>query len=680
MKKHFFTILLIITSFLLLPQTTKASFGDLRYEVTEIIANGDKITINGWAFIHRTNNYITVYKNNVNKEENKIVTDGGQQVKIIAKLNDTEIVKDNKVVRGTNGWVDYNFYYQHFTQKQGDTLDIIEGVYNNGIDGKGDHNNKCNETYYLSQCYYQDVYFSVTFDLSKYKLQNINNLSFEIAVTNNSFNKKINDVNEVKGKSTIVNYKNKLWVKEDMIVTDATKISTENSNYEITKEYNNEVEFIAEQAVLQKSKEYGCTGEEYTVCGKNDNNTTSIFSKTGIKNGGSICIKTGSIYNNCYHPGNSSKDDAFATWVKPTGYFSLKIEVPKKCDVDDPKNKKLECNNSLKLASTCDELTIKANDGNNITIADVKINEIGTLTNVLTPKTIFSGGGIKYGVIYYNTLSWKINSLNCINNNGNKCNGNNIINKQMENRIKKIEDFKKSIKIDKATFGGTNIEGLSITCEEIRNIDYKASENSLTTICTIFLPKSELEEYTGKVKYGEGEDKGINNKYYTPQNKNGSYLMFMSLQGLNRLSDKSLIDDSAENGTKWTGDWKITTTENDACKVNLYDKKHEGKDYAYRPININDPFPNRNAGANWYEWYKISNNKKRLEDSYNESKLEYQVKLDAKKIRKYNEDKAVENYLSWHGMYKDINNKDRSSFIDDEKMNFCIKRGEGDCS
>ena len=78
----------------------------------------------------------------------------------------------------------------------------------------------------------------------------------------------------------------------------------------------------------------------------------------------------------------------------------------------------------------------------------------------------------------------------------------------------------------------------------------------------------------------------------------------------------------------------------------------------YRPIDLNNPFPDRNAGVNWYEWYKIPNNKKRLEESY--SKLQYQITLDNQTVVKIKNYNSSHNYLDWDG----INSDGESKFID----------------
>ena len=47
----------------IIPNNVEASFGDLRYEITNVSVSNDSITFEGWAFIHRTNNYDVVEYN-----------------------------------------------------------------------------------------------------------------------------------------------------------------------------------------------------------------------------------------------------------------------------------------------------------------------------------------------------------------------------------------------------------------------------------------------------------------------------------------------------------------------------------------------------------------------------------------------------------------------------------------
>ena len=62
------------------------------------------------------------------------------------------------------------------------------------------------------------------------------------------------------------------------------------------------------------------------------------------------------------------------------------------------------------------------------------------------------------------------------------------------------------------------------------------------------------------------------------------------------------------------------------CRNTKYLKMHPNyyanecatqENYFYRQIDLTDPFPNRDAGENWYSWINDENNKKQLANSFN---------------------------------------------------------------
>ena len=131
---------------------------------------------------------------------------------------------------------------------------------------------------------------------------------------------------------------------------------------------------------------------------------------------------------------------------------------------------------------------------------------------------------------------------------------------------------------------------------------------------------------------------------------------------MDRLTENSTKKDSKENNQSWTGSWKKKFNN---CSIEVYSLLAEPTTSKtlkykpiYRPIDLNNPFPDRNAGVNWYEWYKIPNNKKRLEESY--SKLQYQITLDIQTVAKIKNYNSNHNYLDWDG----INSDGESNFID----------------
>lgn len=286
---------------------------------------------------------------------------------------------------------------------------------------------------------------------------------------------------------------------------------------------------------------------------------------------------------------------------------------------------------------------------------EVKLDQTATLTNILTPTKIYQGGGIKLGFMYYNTVKWNFSDDEQY---GNDDSG---IRDLLESKLKKPDELKNDIKVEVSLKDENGVEigkidNIQKSCEQTGK--FKEDE-TVTTTCTFLLPESIVDLGTGKVTYKNSPGQGINNEYYTPITYTGYLYLEATIKNVGVLND---VDG-------WTDNWKLTYN-GSSCRVNvtsrLY-KPNQKNEYAfiYRPIDLNNPFPNRNAGVNWYDWYRISANKERLKSSY--SKLEYQVELDnqsVSKIKEYNKDNN-NNYLNW----TDINEEtEKSKFIDDYKI------------
>ena len=131
---------------------------------------------------------------------------------------------------------------------------------------------------------------------------------------------------------------------------------------------------------------------------------------------------------------------------------------------------------------------------------------------------------------------------------------------------------------------------------------------------------------------------------------------------MNKDAKKDGVD-----GKSWIGDWSDTFKK---CDIELYpllykDGKPSGNEsnkynFIYRPIDIYNPFPNRNAGINWFEWYNIEKNKDRLESTYSNAE-EYTAILNNEIISEIKAYNKSHNYLNWDNI---DSNSGRSSFID----------------
>lgn len=320
-----------------------------------------------------------------------------------------------------------------------------------------------------------------------------------------------------------------------------------------------------------------------------------------------------------------------------------------KCNENKQEKSELKCNDSSELLnSTCENLTIVADKSHEA--VDVEIKEEAVVTNLLTPTTIFAGGGFKFGILYTNTIRWGYVDETPSNN------VNEEVADKMKNKIKSLTEFTDELSLSDVTFGGKTINSSLFQKNCTQTGSFKAGD-TLTTTCTIFLPKSKVDEYTGEIHYNVGTDNGINNKYYTNQTDKGNYKIKVTIESMSIIKDFEAKKDS-ENSNRWNGNWNITLND---CNINIYSliQTESGKyKFIYRPIDIRNPFPGRNAGINWYDWYKNTVNKERLEDTY--TNLDYTVLIDnvmLSKIKDYNNNR---NYFDFYTME---NNK--STFLDD---------------
>ena len=668
-KKHF--ILIFFLLFCIFISNVHAKRGELRYEITDFSLNGSEITFKGWAFIHQTNNYVKVKKleydnasvKGLAKETSEILKDdGGQEIKIRAIDKNTRKVIEEKEVLGSDE-VNYNFYremfysFSDFYKTTENLVDCYNGTSSYGCD------NKCTENDPYSQCYYKDLYFSITFDVSKWDIDKDTDVYFEISVRNNDYGD---------------------WVSEKLfLVNGVAQSKLSNDNIEIASSaFSNIVKFIGVTAQLfninngnaAESGIYGNRGSNYLVnsykggedskflsSSKNPGKYNLYISKKGKGNciyGNNRCWLSTCNGLNCYE--SETILGAYGSWVKPTGEteFTIKVKNDKKCPITNPTEgeESLTCNSSKTLNSTCDELTVNTSNGR----ANVKIEQTGTISSILTPESTYSGGGFKFGIIYYNELKWSYVS-----------NPNNIdLTNTMQNKIiKDIIPFTNDLKLSEIKFGDTTIDSNFIIKKCIESGTF-TNGDTLTTVCTFFLPASEISK-NGEVNYLEDKSLAqVNNKYYTPLNYQGNYSITAKITGMSRITDTSAKNDSEEENRPWTGTWGDSFNN---CTINLYPLLTENTtpesntiynsklrfNFIYRPIDLNNPFPNRNAGINWYDWIQNKSNQERLKETY--SKLQYQVKLDNKTTYAIKDYNSEHNYLDWDG----IDKNEESSFIND---------------
>lgn len=692
MKKKIFLFLFIIITSLSLLENVKAEKGNcgaVRYDVTNLNIRDEKITFTGWAFINCTQNY-TDYKGN---DSSIVKSGGGQKIKIRAIDSNGNQVGSEKEVNGSivNN-INYNFYCQQYyfqTEKS-----ECQKAYNGTFPSSG-WNNRCTDGVASSQCLYQNIGFSITFNTSEWNVEDGAQIRFQIAVTNRDYQNKYNrsysnwetlSLNkavkpDIKNNPNIEIVKNSSGESVKVIISEGifrdingnyvveTSDGTKGSCAHVRKDYahcapyswsdavEGEVYKISSSTIGAFKNGYSAsTINEFKILG----NTTTYSPGRYI-----VYVEKGWRGERKRYPGSDKEMVLYASWVKPTGEFVIKVYNDKKCKPSQP-NIKASCNSSSSsFSSTCEELTVKTNDANDKikSKANVKISQTGSITTILTPTNTYAGGGFKFGIMYHNTISWSLvkQYKGTIED----------ITKEMQAKLK--ENFVDGFGLKNVKFGNEQIPDdyfkQNIKCQETGSF---TNGNTLTTMCIVYLPNSVVEEYTGKVTYKQGDNLSLNNKYYTPidWDSNKKYEIVATISGMDRLKESSVKADSKDKNKVWTGTWEYTLNgSKDNCDINLYPlygqptggKKNLKYTFIYRPIDLNNPFPNRNPGMNWYDWYNIERNKERLESSYNRE--QYSITLDSQKtseIKKYNKDELNKGgYFDW----KTIENG-QSSFID----------------
>lgn len=328
-----------------------------------------------------------------------------------------------------------------------------------------------------------------------------------------------------------------------------------------------------------------------------------------------------------------------------------------------------ECNNTVNVSSECEKKTFEVvEDGKSIDNPNAKAARVTvgftqdvTLTNLLTPTRIYQGGGVKIGFIYKSTVTATIDRESI---EGDYDYLKNQINNKIRNTL-----------LDFQTIASNISNGAALTFTDEKNKEYKFSptqmqtsckqegdiinDGKVITTCTIFLPESEVKLGTGEVTYKNSIGEGINNEFYTPIKYNGKLYMSAKFENLTAINGINL-DGWMKNITV-TYDGKRNRASN--CEINTYPRFYNSDNktykFIYRPIDINNPFPNRNAGVNWYSWYEEPANKNRLESSYDE--VEYQIELDNQRIIKIKEYNNNHSYLDWYG----ISDSGKSDFVRD---------------
>lgn len=672
MKKHFIKIFLIsLALFMVNISNVKASCGDLIYDVLDLKITSEKIIIDGWALIHLTNN---------NKNTNPQI-----KINLCKSENNCYFTEGEGIVNGSGFDFTNTLIYNNKKEYDYKSIGFQTTIELNKLADK------------FSEPEEQNLYFTIAATNDDYNLRYNNCKGTEI------FNEMVKTNHD-----KVENGKN--WVEEKLNVLNEVIKNTNDSNFiKVTATGSKTLLFTGWHAVVKEERnptQIGW-GQIYKYNGKNKDNILKYNQNSKDTNPGEYIIKASkttkqffsisdksSKYYTCanYDSNNTEIENYKYFNIKeyqtgsagngaPLGFcenypcrkvinpltsdeypnicseeinieskqpitrakvygvttLTIKIKNDKKCEVSKQSIDRMECNEWKDLSSECKELTVR----NNNSSAVVKIEQNGYISNIFKSNLVndnneynansYDGGWFKYGIVYRNELSWSIVSGN---------NDNNITN-EMKKKRKELSTFINELTMN--IEGLTDLSGTQLIKKCTESGDFTKG-NKLITTCTFFLPKSEFKNSNGQVSYSSDESlANINNKYYIPLNEK-EHSIKVTLENLSRLKDDIANEDSKDKTKPWTGTWNITTS----CLLKVTNRLYEnGKHkFIYRPINLNNPFPNRFPGVNWYTWYITEENKdkKTLEDSY--KKREYYTELDNRTISTIKEYNKNHNYFS----------------------------------
>lgn len=209
--------------------------------------------------------------------------------------------------------------------------------------------------------------------------------------------------------------------------------------------------------------------------------------------------------------------------------------------------------------------------------------------------------------------------------------------------------------------GNTNNDIGEWVCEKVdATSDIWKPNTEWTTKCTYKLKESKLNRMTADVKYTNSACSNSeickSDMYYVPLKwMNDKFNVFIDFGKVNTRGLSTI------NGINWHIDY---TCDVDVVQM-LYNKNGKGYQFFYRPIDLNNPFPNREPSTNWISWWNDNINKETLKLGYNNK--EYSVALspnDMRTIKDYNENKTYNSGNNLGYLDYSINVNGKSNFVD----------------
>lgn len=687
--RKFLLIIVLLISFCFGSSKVYAD-NELIYDIREMIISDNYITIKGWALIKNVHNN---YPNNNSVIILRVITLDGRTV---SEVKISELSQKNNKINDydVSNKLDDSLYEALCLKVNASVDESIPCTVPYDQSGVEESPYNCSET--GENCRYDYTGFEAKFELEEIfsKARN-KNISFEIEVS-------VGDKRE----------------KASLAVHQANfKDNNTESKYSVDQIYmSNKFKILVNNARVLSGTSvahkhggtfYWTYGMEYEIDGSGYFPTNLRYEGIRmyrVKFGGISdveCQQNTELSGNALE-GINCIGYAFSTWGRVDGNIVLNVSDPPELVCDVWENSSLQCENK-NYASSCNydinAGTVYAEGydgcggGYGVVKAKVQITQNGNLQFSLPITNIYAGGGFQYNVLYNNVAKWDYTSngyygcpwiivgiersyydeeaeetkyyCGITTRMSDDCNNNSqyesFINSAVFQKYKGLNsshissEFPDSNVVDRIN---TDVGDWECTNNSV-GTSWRPN-SSISQTCTFTLYDAYIDKKTSNIIYSNvllndylyGNSENGEPLYYVPlKMPSGQFYVKTNLTGLSSVS-----------GMNWSANY-ICDVE---CQQKLYDLENGGYLYYFRPIALNNPFPNgRIPGVNWINWISSTQNKERLLKTYTDTNnIEYTVTLtntDLANIKVYNQNKLYgggRGYLDYS-----IDNNGNSEFI-----------------
>lgn len=615
---------------------------EITYDIESIVVSNDTITIKGWGYMRRVNNV------------------GGNTLSLSVTATTGGV--------GTSGITTNvkNYEYQDLY-----SIMCVRTLSGNKCHPKSESSSRCTAAADYDGCLYDNGKFTVSFGLKKlYEKFGKNEIFFDLNVN-------------VSGSSETIR-----------IGAYTGNVKNSSSKWNATVKASDSV-YIAVKSNPFMQTSIGTRYKPEQKWAENNSFHVNLYSKVTFKPTVDQGFAKVDIGTYC----NTYGQCAYASWVRTSNVFSLKLEEDDQEKTCDNINANLSCDESYDFNSDCDsKVTDTINGGwamaeeqisSNAEICwvetstdlttNVNFEQNGKLSFFNPIKSVYSGGFFTFNIDYINSIVWNYKkepvcpslSVNYI-----------ISGDQYECGLTMLGPIycpcncdvgqcvvESSYYSDECPQGGYR----GSDTEEDIEVKIQSKYKEISEDLTVSLPDSSPIEsrpnnlfdvwkcdnadpstweegvpLISTCKY-ELPNAWINKetseiKYTLDSGPNNNYIIkeHQYATALKQPTGTVYIEMSfpelsvIPTITRWTADYKCGIN----CQQKLYDLDNGGYLYYFRPISLNTPFPNRDPGRNWFEWIEEGGDLERLAETYTSNdNIEYYVTLsnnDIANIKQYN--------------------------------------------